>query len=106
MYRHTHHFKIDSLMMRGHCHRLTGYTESIIGVGRLHFHFFSGISNYTDHTHYFSGITGLPVKTENGHIHKIEGFLESNSFHEHKFNGYTFEEISYSHDKKASEVLT
>ncbi len=105
MYRHVHHFKIESVLIRGHYHRLVGYTEYFIGAGRFHFHFYSGVSTYTDHTHYFSGITGLPIKTENGHIHKMEGLLEINNFHEHKFSGHTFEEISYSKGNETSEAL-
>lgn len=105
MNRHMHHFKIESAMVQGHYHQLNGYTEYVIGAGRFHFHFYSGVSSYLDHTHYFSGITGFPIKTENGHIHKLEGILEINDSHEHKFIGYTFEEITYSQGKKAKEVL-
>lgn len=105
MQKHIHHFKIESTMTQGHYHRLIGYTEYIIGAGRFHFHLYSGVSTYTDHTHYFSGVTGLPVKTKYGHIHKIEGVLEVNNRHKHKFEGHTFEEISYNKENKTREVL-
>jgi len=86
-------------------HRIYGYAEGMIGVKGIHFHFFSGVSSYTDHTHYFSGITSLPVKTENGHIHRIDGLLEFNNFHEHKFKGDTFEDISYINGTRTREAL-
>ncbi len=105
MFKHMHSYKIESMAIDKHCHILMGYTESTVGTDRFHFHFYSGVSTYTDHTHYFSGITGLPIKTENGHIHKIEGLLKSNKLHEHKYIGNTHEEISYSYKKKAGESL-
>jgi hypothetical protein len=105
MYRHVHHFKIESSLSLAHYHRLIGYTEYVIGTGRFHFHFYSGISTYTNHTHYFSGVTGLPLRTENGHIHKMEGMLETNNSHKHRFSGCTFEEVSYTKGNKAKEVL-
>jgi len=43
----------------------------------------------------------MPVKTENGHIHRMEGVLEFNNLHEHGYDGYTFEEISYFSSKQA-----
>lgn len=92
---HLHKFKLDSEAASFHKHRIIGITETTIGFSGFHFHFFYGISSYTNHTHYFSGATGLPIKTENGHVHKMESVLELNSGHEHRFNGYTFEEISY-----------
>jgi len=49
----------------------------MIGIEAFHIHAYYGISSYNGHTHYFSGFTGLPIKTENGHIHRIEGILES-----------------------------
>jgi len=48
----------------------------MIGIEAFHIHAYYGISSYNGHTHYFSGFTGLPIKTENGHIHRIEGILE------------------------------
>jgi len=57
------------------------------------------VCSYNDHTHYFSGITGIPVKTTNGHIHRMEGVLELNNNHTHKFSNYTSEEISYTKGK-------
>lgn len=92
---HMHNYKIECEMNGGHKHTVRGYCESMIGAGVLHFHVYYGVSSYTDHTHYFSGMTGMPIKTENGHIHKVEGTLEVNSEHEHDFKGHTFEEISY-----------
>ncbi|HOJ12093.1 MAG TPA: YmaF family protein [Clostridiales bacterium] len=105
IYWHIHYFKIDSKLMHGHLHRIAGYTEYVIGTEKFHFHFYSGVSTYTDHTHYYSGITGLPVKTENGHYHKIQGLLESNGFHEHKFSGNTYEELTYTHGKETREAF-
>lgn len=104
MNSHIHHFKFDSKMKRGHKHRIIGYADTMIGTNKLHFHFFYGVSTYTDHTHYYSGITGIPIKTDNGHIHKMEGILESMHLHEHKFSGHTFEEISYISGKAYSKA--
>lgn len=95
MNTHIHMYKIDSDIKQGHKHKITGYAELMLGINSLHFHGFSGVSSYCNHTHYFSGITGLPIKTENGHIHKIEVILESNDIHDHKIVGLTSEEISY-----------
>jgi len=92
---HMHKYRFDCLNNYGHNHMLHGYTGNMLGVESLHFHFYYGVSSYRNHTHYFFGVTGIPVKTENGHIHRMDGILESNGMHEHKFNGYTFENISY-----------
>lgn len=92
---HLHKYKFNCKSEKGHCHRLIGYAGNMIGVDSFHFHFYYGISSYDNHTHYFSGITGMPVKTENGHIHRMEGILESNNLHEHEFKGYTFEDIAH-----------
>jgi hypothetical protein len=72
-----------------------GYTESMLGFNQIHFHYYFGVCCHNGHSHYFSGISGLPVKKEFGHIHKMDGFLELNNLHEHKFSSYTFEEIEY-----------
>jgi hypothetical protein len=95
MNSHIHHYKIDSKTKKGHKHKIYGYADTMVGTAKFHFHFFYGVSAYADHTHYYSGITGMPFKTSNGHIHKMEGLLESNELHEHLFWGHTFEEISY-----------
>lgn len=95
MVTHIHKYKFDSKAERGHTHKILGYAGGMVGINSIHFHFFHGVSSYNDHTHYFSGITGMPIKTENGHIHKMDGVLENNRLHEHFYNGYTFEEISY-----------
>lgn len=100
---HLHKFKLESTMKGGHKHNINGHVEHMIGLGNFHFHYYAGVSAYTNHTHYFSGMTGLPVKTENGHIHKINGLLESNNMHEHKYNGHTSEEVSYISGKTFSE---
>jgi hypothetical protein len=103
---HLHEYKLDSSVGNGHRHRIRGYTDSMIGINILHFHYFFGVSSYNNHTHYFSGFTGLPVKTENGHIHKIEGILELNNLHEHSLEGYTFEETAYiPRRRKVDEVF-
>ena len=95
MVPHLHKYKFDCKPSNGHSHKTFGYTDNMIGINIFHFHYFWGICSYTGHTHYYSGFTGLPVKTENGHIHKIEGILELNSLHEHPFSNYTFEEVGY-----------
>lgn len=95
MVYHAHKYKLDSAMTKGHNHRLLGYTDCSIGLNFLHFHFFYGVCSYNDHTHYYSGFTGIPIKTENGHIHKIEGILQTNIHHKHPFSSYTFENIEY-----------
>lgn len=104
MNRHSHQYKFDSKISAGHTHRIMGYTENMVGIDAIHFHFFYGISSYNNHTHYYSGITGLPVKTENGHMHKIENVLEANCLHEHPITGFTFENISYIPRKSGKEA--
>ncbi len=101
---HLHEYRFDSIIVNGHKHKIKGYTESMLGINILHFHYFVGVSSYNNHTHYFSGYTGLPVRTEKGHIHKIEGLLEINSLHDHLFDGFTFEEIAYIPGKKVREA--
>jgi len=98
---HLHKYKFDSETSKAHKHTITGYLGTPIGFDSFHFHFFYGVSTYSSHTHYFSGITGLPIKTDNGHIHKMEGLLEYNDMHEHKFYGYTFEDIGYTSSRLA-----
>ncbi len=105
MNSHLHEFNIESDMVNGHNHRILGFTESTVGFNLLHFHYFWGICSYRGHTHYFSGFTGLPVKTENGHIHRIEGLLEMNNLHEHRFTGYTREEVHYISKKVTGTAL-
>jgi len=100
---HLHKFNFESGDSAGHKHKIAGYTDNKVGINTFHFHFFYGISSYSSHTHYFSGVTGLPVKTENGHIHKLEGIFEQNNMHNHKFNGYTFEDVAYTPGKQARE---
>jgi len=98
---HMHKYKFESADERVHKHRIMGYAGNMFGVGSFHFHFFYGVCSYDNHTHYFSGITGMPFKTENGHVHKMEGILEKNNLHEHKFEGFTFEELSYFSSQKS-----
>lgn len=95
MNSHLHEFRIDSSIVNGHRHKVIGYTEATVGFNMLHFHYFWGICTYSGHTHYFSGFTGLPIRTDNGHIHRIEGILELNNCHEHSFSGFTHEEVHY-----------
>ena len=99
---HMHKYKFECKSANGHCHRLIGYAGNMIGFESFHFHFYYGVSSYINHTHYFCGLTGLPIKTENGHIHKMEGVLENNHMHEHEFKGYTFENVSYSSSGQAA----
>jgi len=101
---HLHKYNFECEAVAGHKHRMIGYTDNRLGVNMVHFHFLYGISSYNSHTHYFSGITGLPIKTENGHIHRIEGILESNNMHEHKYCGYTFEDVAYTGRKQTREA--
>ena len=96
---HMHWFKIDIGDERSHSHRISGYTEGTLGLNSIHFHFFSGISSYNSHTHYFSGMTGLPIKTDNGHVHRMESVLENDLMHEHKFRGYTSEDVAYNNNR-------
>ena len=95
MNTHIHEYKIDSKTSKGHKHRIKGYTDTMLGIDLFHIHFFYGVSSYSNHTHYFSGFTGFPIKTANGHVHKIEDILETNNMHEHILKGYTFEDIAY-----------
>ncbi|HHV60204.1 MAG TPA: hypothetical protein GXX49_07975 [Clostridiaceae bacterium] len=105
MVNHIHDFKFDAEISNCHTHSVAGYTDCMLGVNALHFHYFSGISTYKNHTHHFSGYTGPPIKTENGHVHKISGYLESRSFHSHKFNNYTYEEVSYNSPRLHQRVM-
>lgn len=98
---HMHKYKFECETEKGHRHKLMGYAGNMLGVAAYHFHFFYGVCSFDGHTHYFSGVTGMPVKTENGHVHKMEGFLESSGSHKHHFDGFTFEEISYFSSKQA-----
>lgn len=95
MHPHLHKYKFESFTANGHKHTLSGYTEGMMGIDSLHFHFFSGISSYSHHTHYYSGMTGLPIKTENGHKHKIEGILDQNQSHEHPYSHYSQEDTAF-----------
>ncbi|MCR4435461.1 MAG: YmaF family protein [Clostridiales bacterium] len=101
---HSHKYRFESDIANNHRHKLMGYTENMVGVNAVHFHFFYGVSSYNNHTHYFSGITGLPIKTENGHIHKIESTLEPNCMHDHQIMGYTFENVAYTPKKLTREA--
>lgn len=104
MYPHLHRFKFDGKISNNHKHRMLGYTDNMIGLYSFHLHYFYGISSYNGHTHYFSGMTGLPIKTENGHVHKIEGVMEHNCMHDHKFSDLTFEDIEYIPGKRSREA--
>ena len=106
MNRHLHKLKLESKISNTHKHKISGYTQEMIGIENFHFHFFNGVSSYNNHTHYYSGITGIPIKTENGHIHKIESFLEYSQFHSHDFSGYTFEDKEYNSFKPIRGVRT
>ena len=73
---HLHKYNIESSKDNFHIHRISGYSERMIGIESLHLHMISGVSSYIDHTHNFYCRSGFPIKTKNGHIHKIEGILE------------------------------
>jgi hypothetical protein len=103
MSTHLHKYKFSSEVSKGHKHNIYGRTDYMIGINYFHFHYYCEISSYCGHTHYFSGITGLPIKTKNGHIHKIEGILEFNNNHQHKYSNYTFEDIESLTQKKISQ---
>lgn len=105
MHFHMHKYKLESKESNYHKHKILGYTQHTVGTSSLHFHTFYGVSSHKDHTHYFSGFTGLPVKTPNGHVHKIEEILEENQHHEHAFSGYTDEEIAYVKGKKPIQAF-
>lgn len=92
---HIHKYSFESDLLNCHNHKIYGYTKNMLGINIFHFHYFYGVCSYLNHTHYYSGITGMPIRTENGHIHKIEGILELNNLHEHEFSDYTFEDIEY-----------
>jgi hypothetical protein len=92
---HIHKYRFESKKASEHIHTLEGYTDNMVGINAFHFHFYYGICTYNGHTHYFSGITGVPVKTDFGHIHRMDGAMELNSMHEHEYDSYTFENIGY-----------
>ncbi|MCX7923351.1 MAG: YmaF family protein [Clostridia bacterium] len=104
MKTHIHKYRFDCETENHHKHRLMGYTDNMIGINAIHFHYFFGVSSYDGHSHYYSGITGLPIKTENGHVHKIEGTLESTCLHEHKFASHTFEDVAYTFKKSSNKL--
>lgn len=93
---HKHKYAIESSMDACHLHKLEGLTETLFGFGKLHIHAFYGATSYLNHSHRYSGLTGFPVKTANGHIHRMENILEPTLKHQHKYSGYTTEEVSYS----------
>lgn len=104
MHTHIHKYQFESKDANFHKHKILGYTEHTIGINTLHIHTFYGISSYRGHTHCFSGFTGFPIRTENGHIHKMEGYLEPSKMHQHIFCNYTDEEISYINSKKSARI--
>lgn len=101
---HQHRYKFDAALSEGHNHKLSGITEGMVGIDRMHFHYCSGVSGYRDHTHFFTNFTSLPIKTEHGHVHRMEGSLEANGRHEHKYRGETSEEISRGSGNVISEA--
>ncbi|MCX8131787.1 MAG: YmaF family protein [Clostridia bacterium] len=104
MYPHIHKYKLECENSDNHTHRMVGCTENLIGFSSFHFHYYYGITSYNNHTHYYTGITGLPIKTENGHIHRIEGLLEVNNMHDHKYTSSTSEDVEYFSDKRRNEA--
>ncbi len=96
---HIHKFDFYCESSNLHKHKLRGQTYGELGFEIFHFHFFSGFTSYLGHIHYFSGITGFPIKTEFGHIHKMEGLLDIYNLHVHKYKNVTFEEIEYNNRK-------
>ena len=95
---HMHKYKLECFTSKEHKHKLAGYTDGMIGINAFHFHYFNGISSYKNHTHYYAGMTGFPIRTENGHKHKIEGILETNNLHDHKYSSFTYEDVAYHSD--------
>ena len=102
---HMHKYRLECRNVKGHTHRLLGYAGNMLGVDSFHFHFYYGVSSYSNHTHYFCGITGMPVRTESGHIHRMDGILENINLHDHEFKGYTFEDISYFPSQQAVSYI-
>jgi len=94
---HSHEYKIDSTPSKNHKHTAKGFCESMLGFGYFHIHYFYGVSSYDNHTHYFYGFTGFPIKTRNGHVHKINKTLKKSFMHKHDIVGYTAEDISYNY---------
>lgn len=105
MSTHLHRYKSDSEIAKGHKHNIYGQTDYMIGINSFHFHYYYEISSYNGHTHYYSGITSLPIKTINGHIHKIEGMLEFNNNHQHKYNIFTFEDVESLTGRKKNQAF-
>jgi hypothetical protein len=48
----------------------------------------------------------MPIKTENGHKHKISGRLELTGSHFHYYNNYTYENVEYTSGKQYKKVLS
>ncbi len=74
---------------------MSGYTEKMIGIPAFHVHYFRGVTTFNGHSHYYSGVTSRPVKTKNGHVHRIAGKSDETNGHKHKFLNYTFEDVEY-----------
>jgi hypothetical protein len=36
---HLHEYRFDSIIVNGHKHKIKGYTESMLGINILHFHY-------------------------------------------------------------------
>jgi hypothetical protein len=77
---------------------MSGYTDKMIGIAFFHVHYFRGVTSHNGHNHYYSGITSRPIKTKNGHIHKISGRSEGYDRHQHKYLNYTYEDVEYLSD--------
>lgn len=96
MLQHFHRYDIESQISLFHTHKIIGYTQKTIGLQGIHFHTFYGICSSNNHYHNFHGITSMPIKTNFGHIHKIDIYTDysNNSQHRHKISCFTHENIS------------
>lgn len=106
MNNHCHFYGFNSLSSQKHLHRMFGHTEYMFGIGLLHFHFYYGSTSFNGHFHTFSGMTGMAIKTENGHKHKICGRLELANGHFHHYTNYTHENVEYIHGRVLKRVLS
>ena len=113
MHNHYHFYSFHTNEKTQQNHKLFGHTDYMIGIGIMHFHFYSGTTSFNGHLHSYYGFTGFPKKTENGHKHKMCGKTDLSRLsdcndkpHAHEYQNYTFENIQYINSPLTKKVLS
>ncbi len=113
MHNHYHIYSFHTNEKVKQNHKLFGHTDYMIGIGIMHFHFYSGTTSFNGHMHGYFGFTGFPRKTENGHKHKMCGKTDiarlseyDDKPHEHEYENFTFENIQYINSPLTKRVLS